>query len=247
MEDARQISVVEALRSESSTLRTLDHPNIVQYLGIQETNKYLSIFLEYIPGGSVGSCLRKYGKFHEDIIKSFTRDILEGLSYLHSVGVLHRDLKADNILVDPQGRCKISDFGISKKTEDIYKNETNTAMMGSIFWMAPEVLTNNHEGYSAKIDIWSLGCVVLEMWAGRRPWNQEDMITVMYKLGSTRQAPPVPDDVDLGEFAEDFRRKCFAVDAVLRPTAAELCVHPYLTLPRNWKFRGFPRKDSPSL
>ncbi|KAF8343765.1 uncharacterized protein EI90DRAFT_3149332 [Cantharellus anzutake] len=245
-EDARQVSVVEALRSEGSTLRTLDHPNIVQYLGIQETEQHLSIFLEYIPGGSIGSCLRKYGRFSEDVIKAFTRDILEGLSYLHSVGVLHRDLKADNILVDPSGTCKISDFGISKKAGDIYKNETNTAMMGSIFWMAPEVLTNNQQGYSAKIDIWSLGCVVLEMWAGRRPWNQEDMITVMYKLGSTKQAPPVPDDVTLGEFAEDFRSKCFAVDPAQRPMAAELCVHPYLILPRRWKFPGFPQKESPS-
>jgi serine/threonine protein kinase len=67
-------------------------------------------------------------------------------------------------------------------TEDVYENETSTAMQGSIFWMAPEVLMNDHQGYSAKIDIWSLGCVVLEMWAGRRPWNQENMIAVMFKV-----------------------------------------------------------------
>lgn len=68
-------------------------------------------------------------------------------------------------------------------------------MQGSVFWMAPEVIRPERQGYSAKIDIWSLGCVVLEMFAGRRPWSKEEVIGAIYKLGSERQAPPVPDDV----------------------------------------------------
>ncbi|KAF9519776.1 hypothetical protein BS47DRAFT_1336478 [Hydnum rufescens UP504] len=241
-DDSRQRSVVEALKAESDTLSKLDHPHVVQYLGLEETPDFMSIFLEYIPGGSVGSCLRKYGKFSENVIKSFTKDILDGLAYLHSVGILHRDLKADNILVDPSGSCKISDFGISKRTE---RNEYCDA--GSIFWMAPEVLMNDHQGYSAKIDIWSLGCVVLEMWAGRRPWNQENMLAVMFKLGSSRQAPPIPDDVVLGELAEDFRQKCFAINPDDRPTAAELYTHAYLTMSRSWRFQGFSiNPDTPT-
>lgn len=69
--------------------------------------------------------------------------------------------------------------------EDVYANETSTAMQGSIFWMAPEVVKYDQQGYSAKIDIWSLGCVVLEMWAGRRPWNQENVLAVMFKVRSS--------------------------------------------------------------
>jgi len=68
-------------------------------------------------------------------------------------------------------------------------------MQGSVFWMAPEVIRPEGQGYSAKIDIWSLGCVVLEMFAGRRPWSKEEAIGAIYKLGSERQAPPIPDDV----------------------------------------------------
>lgn len=89
-DDRRQITVVEALKSESATLSTLDHPHVVQYLGFEETPEFLSIFLEYVPGGSIGGCMRKYGKFSEDVVKSFTHQVLEGLAYLHEVGILHR-------------------------------------------------------------------------------------------------------------------------------------------------------------
>ncbi|KAG8678503.1 hypothetical protein FRC09_019787, partial [Ceratobasidium sp. 395] len=205
------ISVVEALKSESNTLRDLDHPHIVQYLGFEQTTDTLSIFLEYVPGGSVGSVLRKYGKFEDEVVRSFSHQIIDGLAYLHSTGILHRDLKGDNILVDRSGICKISDFGISKRSEHVYNNHEGTAMQGSVFWMAPEMLHSNKQGYNAKIDIWSVGCVVLEMQAGRRPWTEDDMFAVMYKVGGLRQAPPVPEDVQLTPLADDFRQKCFAV------------------------------------
>jgi serine/threonine protein kinase len=102
--------------------------------------------------------------------------------------------KADNILLDVDGTCKISDFGISKRT-NIYGDDPGNSMQGSVFWMAPEVIRPEGQGHSAKIDIWSLGCVVLEMFAGRRPWSKEEAIGAIYKLGSERQAPPIPDDV----------------------------------------------------
>jgi len=91
-------------------------------------------------------------------------------------------LKGDNILLDPNGVCKITDFGIAQRADDIYGDATHTAMQGSIYWMAPEVLSPQNSVYSAKIDVWSLGCVVLEMWAGQRPWGGENQISVMFRV-----------------------------------------------------------------
>ncbi|KAJ7822076.1 kinase-like domain-containing protein [Mycena olivaceomarginata] len=235
--DSRQVTIVQALKDESETLRVLDHPNIVQYLGFEETLSNLSIFLEYVPGGSIGSCLLKHGSFDEDVTKSFTSQILAGLEYLHSKGILHRDLKSDNILVEMTGVCKISDFGISKRTDD--HNDAHTAMQGTVFWMAPEVINTKKKGYSFKIDIWSIGCVVLEMWAGTRPWLGDEVVAVMFKLYQSKQPPPVPDGLVLTPLADDFRKKCFAINPEERPAAAELRRHPYLTLSPGWVFDGF--------
>ena len=203
--------MVAALDIEIDTMQHLEHPNIVQYLGCERKELSISIYLEYISGGSVGSCLHKHGKFDESVVKSLTRQTLEGLAYLHAEGILHRDLKADNILLDLDGTCKISDFGISKKSSNIYGNDITNSMQGSVFWMAPEVVRSQGQGYSAKVDIWSLGCVVLEMFAGRRPWSREEAFGAIFKLGSLNQAPPIPDDVSATATVDglNFMWDCF--------------------------------------
>lgn len=112
--DSRQVTVVEALKLESETLKDLDHQNVVQYLGFEETPRYLSMlvlvsdyycnstdrlcsFLEYVPGGSIASTLRKHGRFNENVTKSFTSQIFDGLDYLHSKGIIHRVLCSPHI------------------------------------------------------------------------------------------------------------------------------------------------------
>ncbi|KAI3625311.1 hypothetical protein CBS9595_000672 [Malassezia furfur] len=226
-DSSRQRGVVAALRSEIETLKDLDHPNVVTCLGFEQTLDTLSIFLEYVPGGSIGSCLRKHGKFDEDTVSSFLNQTLQGLAYLHKQGILHRDLKADNLLVDFQGTCKISDFGTVRRSDDIYSNVEDMSLQGSIFWMAPEVMGLSRKGYSAKVDIWSLGCVVLEMLAGRRPWSDEEAIQAMFKIGAERRAPPIPADCRPSKPAAHFLRNCFEIDPDRRPTAARLLEHVF--------------------
>ncbi|RMD39731.1 hypothetical protein DV735_g5398, partial [Chaetothyriales sp. CBS 134920] len=213
--------MVKALDLEIDTMKDLEHPNIVQYLGCERKEFSISIYLEYISGGSIGSCLRKHGKFEESVVRSLTRQTLEGLAYLHDQGILHRDLKADNILLDLDGTCKISDFGISKRSRDIYANDVTNSMQGSVFWMAPEVVRSQGQGYSAKIDIWSLGCVVLEMFAGKRPWSREEAIGAIFKLGNLNQAPPIPEDVSATATVDGLN----FINPHERPTAEILLQH----------------------
>lgn len=207
IDNAKMKELAAALDQEIDKMKGLDHVNIVQYLGCERNETSFSIFLEYVSGGSLGSCLRKHGKFEEEVVSSLTRQTLDGLAYLHREGILHQDLKTDNILLDLDGTCKISDFGISKSIGDIY----GTNLQGSVYWMAPEIIRSQGHGYSAKADIWSLGCVVLEMFAGRRPWSKEEAIGAIYKLGSLNEAPPIPDDVssNISVTAIAFMYDCF--------------------------------------
>ncbi|KAG6818003.1 hypothetical protein H0H87_009158 [Tephrocybe sp. NHM501043] len=239
--NSRHQEIAEALKLERKTLMGLDHPNVVQYLGYEENPSYLSIFLEYVPGGTISSCLQSHGIFSEEVTKSFTHQILEGLHYLHCMGIIHRDLKSDNILVEPSGICKITDFGISKQFEDISKARAYTGLRGTIFWMAPEILDaeGNRKGYDVKVDIWSIGCVVLEMWTGKRPWFGEELFPVMLKLSQEKLPPPIPAHLILTEHAVDFRRQCFQSEPQNRPSAAKLQTHQYLKLPPNWRFDAF--------
>lgn len=230
---------IEALHKEVETMKDLNHMNIVQYLGYDQQKNIYSLFLEYVAGGSIALCLKSYGKFEETLIRFITKQILLGLEYLHSNNIIHRDLKADNLLLEVDGTCKISDFGISKRSNDIYANNANMSMQGTIFWMAPEVIDSMVEGYSAKIDIWSLGCVVLEMFAGKRPWSNEAAISVIYKTGKEKLAPPIPDDIAhlVSPVAESFINRCFTIDPKDRPTAGELLNDPFVnTLDHDFNF-----------
>ncbi|KAL1915583.1 uncharacterized protein VTP21DRAFT_6707 [Calcarisporiella thermophila] len=230
----RQRSMVDALYSEIEMLKDLDHENIVQYLGFEVTETEINLFLEYVPGGSVQSCLARFGPFDEPLIRHMTRQILQGLSYLHERNLLHRDIKAANILVDDEGTCKISDFGLSKKNDRAaYEQNSRMSLQGSVYWMAPEVV--KEEAYSAKVDVWSLGCLLLEMVTGERPWMGLQEWSALYQLGQYK-APPIP-GTGVSEELRDFLEQCFIIDPKERPKASELLDHPFCAPDPDFDFR----------
>ncbi|KAL0578853.1 mitogen-activated protein kinase kinase kinase [Marasmius crinis-equi] len=201
----RQSILVETLKAESEILKDLDHSNIVNYMGYEETPSHCNIFLEYVPGGSIGSIVRQYGKLSEDMTKFFTRQILDGLVYISTKGLVHRNLHSNNVLVEMNGTCKISDFGLARQVSD----EKPCPFQGATFWMAPELISPHEKSSYSKVDIWSLGCLVLEMLSGQRPWAGENSFSAMYQL---KVLPPVAEGVTLSDLAEDFiREKCLAM------------------------------------
>lgn len=229
--DARKKSMIEALKREIGLLRDLRHANIVQYLGCSSSAEHLNIFLEYVPGGSVQTMLNSYGALPEPLVRSFVRQILNGLSYLHNRDIIHRDIKGANILVDNKGTIKISDFGISKKLEasnilsGANNNKHRPSLQGSVFWMAPEVVKQT--SYTRKADIWSLGCLVVEMMTGTHPFPDCSQLQAIFKIGGGRAAPTIPSTAS--PEAIKFLTQTFEIDHNLRPSADELMVSPFLS------------------
>ncbi|KXN86865.1 Serine/threonine-protein kinase STE11 [Leucoagaricus sp. SymC.cos] len=221
----RKKSMLNALEREIELLKNLQHENIVQYLYSSVDEEYLNIFLEYVPGGSVATLLRNYGAFEEPLVKNFVRQILSGLSYLHERDIIHRDIKGANILVDNKGGVKISDFGISKKVNDnLLANKMHRfSLQGSVFWMAPEVVKQS--GHTLKADIWSVGCLVVEMLTGEHPWAQLTQMQAIFKIGSSAK-PAIPSDISAE--AADFLAFTFELDQNARPSAQALSQHPFL-------------------
>jgi len=161
---------VAAAKHELDRILTLGHSRLVQCLGYgteqDQSSTYLDIYLEYVSGGSIETCLKTYGKLEEPVVKSVAHQTLDGLQYLHKEGFVHGSLKAGNILLDLSGSCKLSGFGISIEYDTISANSKIISAEGSC------------EG-----DLWNFGLVVLEMFSGRR-------------LGSgTQDMPQIPADV----------------------------------------------------
>lgn len=237
--DKRKTSMVDALKHEIDLLQGLHHPNIVQYLGTTADEQYLNIFLEYVPGGSIATMLKQYNTFQEPLIKNFVRQILAGLSYLHSKDIIHRDIKGANVLVDNKGGIKISDFGISKRVEASTVLGTRASnggghihrpsLQGSVYWMAPEVVRQT--AHTKKADVWSLGCLVIEMFIGSHPFPDCSQLQAIFAIGSNKARPPAPEHASKDAVA--FLDMTFHLDHEQRPDADELLKSPFLTAPLN--------------
>lgn len=239
--DAKKNTMVEALKREIGLLRELKHKNIVQYLGSSSESETLNIFLEYVPGGSITKMLADWGHLNETIIRKYVGQILVGLAFLHSKDIIHRDIKGANILIDTKGTVKISDFGISKRVQDskTLLSETGTggarrgrglaanrvSLQGSVFWMAPEVVKQT--AYTRKADIWSLGCLIVEMLTGSHPHPDLSQLQAIFKIGGTAAdpSPTVPDNCS--REAKEFLKQTFRIEHEERPEAQQLLATPF--------------------
>eukprot|EP00850_Spirogloea_muscicola_P021701 SM000258S09117 [mRNA] locus=s258:114716:120085:- [translate_table: standard] len=201
----------------------------------RQEGDYLYIFLEYIPGGSIHKLLQEFGKFDEPLIRTYTRQILGGLAYLHNKNTVHRDIKGANILVDTHGQVKLADFGMAKHS--LLEPLLKLALLGaaSPSWPGPsaasssgrpQAIRGSETGYDLAVDIWSLGCTVLEMVAGKPPWSDLEVVAVMFKISNGKDLPAIPDD--LSAEGHDFVQACLQRRSQDRPSAAALLDHPFV-------------------
>ncbi|KAK2983536.1 hypothetical protein RJ640_023070 [Escallonia rubra] len=204
-DDAKSKESAKQLGQEIVLLSRLRHPNIVQYYGSETVDDKLYIYLEYVSGGSIYKLLQDYGQFGELAIRNYTQQILSGLAYLHAKNTVHRFIAFYNLQITGQS-CPLS-------------------FKGSPYWMAPEVIKNSN-GCHLAVDVWSLGCTVLEMATTKPPWSQYEGVAAMFKIGNSKELPAIPDH--LSDDGKDFVRQCLQRNPLHRPTAATLLDHRFV-------------------
>lgn len=245
-------NIVTSIKEEMTVLEMLNHPNVVQYYGVEVHRDKVYIFMEFCEGGSLAGLLT-HGRIEDElVIQIYTLQMLEGLAYLHLSGIVHRDIKPENILLDHNGVIKFVDFGAAKviasngKTRGIKSigsravnnGENITSMTGTPMYMSPEVITGGSIARNGVVDIWSLGCCVLEMATGRRPWaNLDNEWAIMYHIAAGHK-PQLPSIDQLSDAGIKFVARCLEHDSRKRPSAVELLNDPWILVVRQAAFGG---------
>ncbi|KAJ1659200.1 Suppressor of Sensor Kinase (SLN1) [Dispira simplex] len=226
------------LVEEMAVMEVLDHPNVVSYHGVEVHRDRVYIFMELCQQGSMKTLLDNGPLENEDYVRTWTLQILRGLLYLHRNGIVHRDIKPDNLLFNDQGLVKLVDFGAAKvlaqnhtlrrsKKGEVSKLNANSGLVGTPMYMAPEVIASQECGRHGAQDIWSLGCCVLAMVTGRHPWpNLDNQWAIMFH--AVTSPPPLPDPSQFSTAGLNFLKQCFIHNPNQRPSAQELLDHPWL-------------------
>ncbi|RLN70661.1 hypothetical protein BBJ28_00012388 [Nothophytophthora sp. Chile5] len=214
--------LLKEFHREEAVASELRHPNVVQFLGSAAAPPRYCLVFEFMDKGTLSSLIRaKKGPL--DFFRLAT-EMAEGMNYLHSHSIMHRDLKSSNVLLDAQGTAKISDFGLSCVLE-LGRSADLTAETGTYGWMAPEVI--RHEPYSTKADVYSYGVVLWELLAKDVPFRGQTPMQTAMAVAEQRMRPAMPRNTPpkIAELIEH----CWNQDAARRPDfSAILQVLPYV-------------------
>jgi mitogen-activated protein kinase kinase kinase len=219
------------LFQEYSVLATLKHVHIVKVLGFVVHEGNGRIFMEWVPSGSVQSVLQETKKgLREPIVRRYIREALLGLAYLHSRGIVHRDVKPGNMLLNGDGSVKLTDFGTSRTQEHAAHTMQTGTVVGTVPYLAPECVRGT---YSAASDVWAIGCTALHMITGKAPWDGEarDNIGLIFKLGNLSTLPRGLKEYDMSDELRSFITLAMTLDRHQRPNAETLLQDVFLREP----------------
>jgi calcium/calmodulin-dependent protein kinase I len=219
----------DMLETEVEILKQVDHPHVVHMEAMFETPTHLYLVMELVPGGELFDLLVDRGSFNEKEASGILKQVIEGVAYLHSLGIAHRDLKPENLLCaghSVTSDIKISDFGLSKVMNPEAQMKMTTAC-GTPGYVAPEVL--KLMGYGKEVDLWSIGVITYILLCGFPPFYDDSNAVLFEKIMSGNFSFPAPYWSNISNEAKDFISKLLCVDPVKRMTCEQALAHPWIT------------------
>ncbi|XP_068277705.1 LOW QUALITY PROTEIN: STE20-like serine/threonine-protein kinase [Nyctibius grandis] len=214
---------------EIEILACCDHPNITKLLDALYWDGRLWILVEFCPGGAMDAAILELEKgLTEEQIRAVCKQLLLALQYLHGCKIIHRDVKAGNVLLTLDGDVKLADFGVSAKNSSTVQRRVS--FIGTPYWMAPEVVqceTSKESPYGYKADIWSLGITLIEMAEMEPPYHELNPFRVLLKITKS-QPPTLRHPKRWSEDFKDFLRKSLEKSPEARWSASQLLQHPFV-------------------
>eukprot|EP00668_Euglena_longa_P022750 GGOE01028333.1.p1 GENE.GGOE01028333.1~~GGOE01028333.1.p1 ORF type:complete len:802 (-),score=209.63 GGOE01028333.1:381-2786(-) len=227
--EAKYLEGSEDLLSALELMGTM-HNNIVRCLGMRRMGDFYHIVLEYCCGGSLRSLVDDLRGLSPSLMRKYSMEVLLGIRYIHSHGLIHRDIKAGNVLLRDDGTAKIADFGTCLKIREGEPSPREVSLKGTVLWMAPETFRGR---YSTASDMWSFGCTLIEMATSKDPWHEhqfQEQLTAMVFIATRPDAlPAIPPQLGDNDLGRHFFHCCVSRDPSERRSTDLLLRHPWLS------------------